>query len=93
MEAKKLYRSRTNKMIAGVCEGLSKYFKLDVVLIRLIFVIGTIWSCIFPFFLLYIILWIITPKELIEPAVKSDPVDTQPTVDQTTTDTTTEYVI
>ena len=35
---KRLYRDPTGKMIAGVCSGLSAYFKLDVVLIRIIFI-------------------------------------------------------
>jgi len=42
--AKKLYRSRTQKMVAGVCGGLSEYFEMDVSIIRIIWVIGTIKS-------------------------------------------------
>jgi len=42
--AKKLYRSRTQKMVAGVCGGLSEYFEMDVSIIRIIWVIGTIIS-------------------------------------------------
>ena len=63
MEAKRLYRSRTNKVIGGVCGGLSDYFNLDVVLIRLIFGIGLIFSGGFPFFILYVALWIAAPIE------------------------------
>lgn len=36
---KRLYKNSQNKMICGVCQGLSEYFNLDVTLIRLIFVI------------------------------------------------------
>ena len=32
---KKLYRSRNDKMIAGVCSGLAEYFDLDPTLVRL----------------------------------------------------------
>ena len=39
MEPKKLYRSRTDKMIAGVCGGLGKYLGVDPTLIRLAFVL------------------------------------------------------
>ena len=37
-DKKKLYRDPTNKMIGGVCSGLAAYFKLDVVLFRIIFI-------------------------------------------------------
>ena len=38
-EVKRLYRSSDNKMIAGVCGGLGKYFNIDPVIFRIIFVI------------------------------------------------------
>ncbi len=37
--AKKLYRSSSNKKIAGVCGGLAEYFDIDVTIIRLIWII------------------------------------------------------
>lgn len=66
---KRLYRNPDDTMIAGVASGLAIYFGIDVVIVRLLFVI-----CIFaggfsvP---LYIILWIITPKA-ITPAQKAN---------------------
>jgi len=36
---KKLYRSSSNKIIAGVCGGLGEYFSVDPVLFRIIFVV------------------------------------------------------
>ena len=39
---KKLYRSRSDKKIAGVCGGLAKYFSIDVTLIRLAVVLLTL---------------------------------------------------
>ena len=63
MEAKKLYRSRSSKWIAGVCGGLGKFFNMDPTFWRLIFIFGGMFGC--PFFVLaYIILWIIAPKEI-----------------------------
>jgi len=41
-ERKKLYRSRTDSIIAGVCGGMGKYFDVDTTLIRLVFVIAAI---------------------------------------------------
>ncbi len=32
---KKLYKSRTNKMVAGVCGGIGEYFNIDPTLVRL----------------------------------------------------------
>lgn len=61
---KKLWRSRRERKIAGVCGGLANYFNMDPFWIRLIFVI---------FFLLggsallvYIIMWILIPLEPID---------------------------
>ncbi len=41
VSGKKLYRSRVQKMIAGVCGGLAEYFELDVSIVRVLSVIGT----------------------------------------------------
>jgi phage shock protein C len=55
----KLYRNRKDKIIAGVCSGLSDYFDIDVVVMRLIFIVtALVWGMSV---LVYIILWIITP--------------------------------
>jgi phage shock protein C len=58
---KRLYRSKDEKMIAGVCGGLAKFMGLDPTVVRLIFVL--------LFFappsgvLIYLVLWLITPLE------------------------------
>lgn len=58
---KKLYRSKKNRMIGGVCGGLGEYFDVDPTLIRLL------WAVIFFMggsgLLVYIIFWIILPEE------------------------------
>ncbi|MFO7866330.1 MAG: PspC domain-containing protein [Candidatus Aminicenantes bacterium] len=59
--AKKLYRSKSKKMIGGVCAGLAQYFDLDVSLLRLIFVAAAIVTAFFPVFVFYIVAWIIIP--------------------------------
>ena len=57
---KKLYRSRDNKMVAGICAGLAQYFELDPTLVRLgmaaLIVLG-------GGLLFYIIAWLIVPEE------------------------------
>ena len=41
---KKLYRSRTNRMVSGVCGGLGEFTNVDPTIIRLLFAAGTIFS-------------------------------------------------
>ncbi|EAC2402155.1 PspC family transcriptional regulator [Listeria monocytogenes] len=57
---KKLYKSSSQKMIAGVCGGIAEYFGIEVTIVRLIWVAATL------FFgsgiLLYILAAIIIPK-------------------------------
>ncbi len=58
---KRLKRSNSDKMIAGVCGGLANYFDLDTTLIRLAFAFATIFAG--TGILAYLIMWIIVPKE------------------------------
>jgi len=60
MEKKRLYRSTTDKMIAGVCGGLAEYFRIDPVIVRVIAVILLIAGS--AGFWAYVILWIVVPK-------------------------------
>lgn len=62
MESKKLTRSSSNKMIAGVCAGIANYFGWDVSMIRIIYSLATIFT-IFSGVIIYIILWIIMPEQ------------------------------
>jgi phage shock protein C len=59
---KKLRRSQ-NKMIAGVCAGIAEYFNLDVTLIRVAYVLISIFSAGFPGLLVYLILMLVMPLE------------------------------
>jgi phage shock protein C len=59
---KKLYRSRNDRMIAGVCGGLATYFNIDPAIIRVIAVILLLPGGL-PGFVPYVILWIIVPVE------------------------------
>ena len=61
MEEKKLTRSTTDTMIAGVCAGLANYFGLDPVLMRILFVVLALAGG--PGILIYIILWIVMPED------------------------------
>ena len=61
VEYKKLYRSDKDKMIAGVCAGLGNYFGIEPILIRLIFILITLFGG--GGVLIYLILWLIIPSE------------------------------
>ena len=45
MEPKKLYRSRTYRMICGVCAGIAEYFNIDPTLVRLLAALAAFVSC------------------------------------------------
>jgi phage shock protein C len=59
---KTLRRNRGDKMVAGVCGGLAKYFGVDAALIRILLVIATIVG-IGTGAVLYLALWLIVPRE------------------------------
>lgn len=61
--AKKLYRSKTSRVLAGVCGGLGEYLQVDPVMLRLIWVLLTLVSGFFPGIIGYIIAVIIIPEE------------------------------
>lgn len=63
-EYRKLYRSRRDRMIGGVCGGLAKYFNMDPTIIRLIAVLGLV--AVGGTFLAYIILLIVVPEEPVD---------------------------
>lgn len=57
----RLYRDTDEKMLGGVCAGLSEYFKIDVTLIRVIIaVMGLVYGSGLG---IYILLWILLPDK------------------------------
>jgi phage shock protein C len=60
-ETRKLYRSRSNRQVAGVCGGLAQYFNLDVTLIRILFVVLAVLGG--SGLVIYLAMWIIVPNE------------------------------
>jgi phage shock protein C len=57
----KLYRSQTNKVVAGVCGGLGEYLNLDAMLVRLFFVLLALASMGGLALAAYMILWVMVP--------------------------------
>ncbi|GAB4448244.1 MAG: PspC domain-containing protein [Chloroflexi bacterium OHK40] len=56
----RLARSKSDRMLGGVCGGLAHYFGIDATIVRLVFVLAVL-SGLSP--LIYLILWIVMPQE------------------------------
>jgi len=63
MSESKLNRSRSNKMIAGVCGGIATWLGWSPTTVRLLYVLLSVLSAAFPGILVYLILWLAMPKE------------------------------
>ena len=61
-ETKRLYRSKKQRIIAGVCGGIGEYFNVDPVPIRLLWVIATLLTG-GAGIIAYLIAWLIVPEE------------------------------
>ena len=63
MEPKRLFRSRKDRILGGICGGLGNYLNVDPVLVRVV------WAILFfaagVGLLAYILAWIIIPEEVI----------------------------
>lgn len=60
---KRFYRDIDSNVIGGVCSGLSAYFNIDPVILRVLFVILTFAMAGFPL-VLYLVLWIVIPAAI-----------------------------
>ncbi len=58
---KRLYRSRTERMIGGVCGGVAEYFDIDPTLVRALWVAVSLFAGLG--IILYLILWVVMPQE------------------------------
>jgi len=61
-DVKTLTRSKSNKMIAGVCAGLAEYLNMDPTVVRLLFVLG-FFGLHGGLLLAYLIMAIVTPEQ------------------------------
>jgi phage shock protein PspC (stress-responsive transcriptional regulator) len=59
-EIKRLYRSRTNRLLGGVAAGIGEYFGTDPTLIRLLFALSFLFAG--TGFLVYLVMWLIIPE-------------------------------
>ena len=79
VENRRLYRSRTDRMIAGVCGGLGEYLNIDPTIVRLLFVLFLLTGG--SGFLIYFVMLLIVPEE---PLASTDVVQVvdEPVVDE-----------
>ena len=61
MQGKRLYRSRSNRVVAGVAGGLGEAFNVDPVIVRLVFVVLGLMNGFGV--LLYLAMWLLVPNE------------------------------
>lgn len=59
-ETKKLFRSRKDKMLAGVCGGLGEFFGVDSNIIRVLFVLSALFGG--AGIIIYIIIWLLVKE-------------------------------
>lgn len=60
---KKLYKSKTERKLAGVCGGIAVYFNIDPTIVRLIWAFVSVMSASVPGILIYAICALVIPDE------------------------------
>lgn len=63
MKEKRLFRSKKNKVLLGVCGGIGEYFSIDPVLIRVIWILVTIFTGVIPGIIAYFICAAVIPEK------------------------------
>jgi phage shock protein PspC (stress-responsive transcriptional regulator) len=58
-----LHRSRSDRMLAGVCGGLARWLGWDPTLVRVLYVVVSVLSAAFPGALVYLLLWLLMPLD------------------------------
>ena len=70
---KKLYRSRDTKIVGGVLGGISEYFQIDPIIVRIVFLILLVLTKAIPVLIMYALLVIIVPIEPDVVVVSNEP--------------------
>jgi phage shock protein C len=69
-DIKRLYRSNTERRIAGLCAGIGLFFRIDPTFVRIAWIAVTLLTGFVPGTVAYLISWIVVPLEPL-PAVPS----------------------
>ena len=57
-----LTRSRSHRIIAGVCGGIAEWLGWDPTVVRILYVLASILSVAFPGIIVYLVLWLVMPQ-------------------------------
>lgn len=60
---KRLYKSKTDKMVSGVCGGIASYLNIDSAIVRVVWALVSVFSAAVPGLLVYIICAVVIPDE------------------------------
>ncbi len=60
---KKLYKSKDNKVIWGVIGGIGEYFEVDPVILRVGYILISVFTAIFPGLIAYILIALVIPNK------------------------------
>ena len=63
ISSRRLTRSSSDRMIAGVCGGLGQYFGIDATLVRILFALFAFFSVVVPAMVVYIIMIFVVPND------------------------------
>jgi len=74
-EPKRLYRSRTDAKLGGVCAGLGEYLGIDPTVVRVVYALVTVFTAVIPGVVAYVALWLLMPEG---PAPASPPAAPSP---------------
>ncbi len=58
----KRLRKSKNRLIAGVCGGIAEWLGWDPTVVRVLYVLISIFSAAFPGIVVYLVLWLVMPK-------------------------------
>jgi phage shock protein PspC (stress-responsive transcriptional regulator) len=58
-----LHRSREHRIIAGVCGGIADWLGWSPTVVRVLYVIVSVLSAAFPGIIVYLVLWLLMPKQ------------------------------
>ncbi|MCG8474119.1 MAG: PspC domain-containing protein, partial [Cytophagales bacterium] len=61
-QMRKLKRNRNSKVIAGICAGIAEFLGWDITLVRILYLLLTIFSFGIGGIIAYVILWMIMPE-------------------------------
>jgi phage shock protein C len=70
---KHLYRSQSNKVLAGICGGLGEYWTVDPVVLRLLWILVTVFTGFAPGVIAYVLAIFIVPVKPADSAVSQSP--------------------